>query len=59
MFLVYCAECEERMLLPVRHVQGLHNLAGGVIAVELTCYEGHRVIVLTGSGIDIPGPATV
>ncbi|MER6007553.1 hypothetical protein ACIHFD_46370 [Nonomuraea sp. NPDC051941] len=59
MFLAYCDECEERFLLPANHVVGVHNLASGVIAVELTCYEGHRLLVLIGNDIDIPGPATV
>ncbi|NUP65584.1 MAG: hypothetical protein HOV96_15740 [Nonomuraea sp.] len=59
MFLAYCDECGERFLLPANHVAGVHNLANGVIAVELTCYEGHRILVLSGNDIDIPGPATV
>jgi hypothetical protein len=59
MFLAYCDECEERFLLPANHVTAVHNLESGVIAVELTCYEGHKIIVLSGNDIDIPGPATV
>ncbi|MCA2229887.1 hypothetical protein [Nonomuraea aurantiaca] len=59
MFLAYCDECEERFLLPVSHITAVHNLASGVIAIELTCYEGHKLIVLSGNDIDIPGPATV
>ncbi|NRQ34976.1 hypothetical protein HII36_24550 [Nonomuraea sp. NN258] len=59
MFLAHCDECDERFLLPASHVVGVHNLASGVIAVELTCYEGHHIIVLCGNDIDIPGPATV
>lgn len=59
MFLAYCDECEERFLLPASHITAVHNLASGVIAMEMTCYEGHRIIVLTGNDIDIPGPATV
>jgi hypothetical protein len=59
MFLAYCDECGERFLLPANHVVAVHNLANGVIAVELTCYEDHRILVLSGHDIDIPGPATV
>jgi hypothetical protein len=59
MFLAYCDDCGRRMLLPVSHVRAVHNLARGVIAVELTCYEGHVLLMMSGSDIDIPGPATV
>ncbi|MEU6719209.1 hypothetical protein ABZ897_47755 [Nonomuraea sp. NPDC046802] len=59
MFLAYCDECDERFLLPANHVVAVHNLTAGVIAVELTCYEGHHIMVLSGNDIDIPGPATV
>jgi hypothetical protein len=54
MFLAYCDVCEERFLLPANHVVGVHNLAGGVIAVELTCYEGHRILVLSGNEVGTP-----
>lgn len=59
MFLAYCEECKERFLLPVSHIKAVHNLAHGVIAVEVVCYEGHISMVMTGSDIDITGPATV
>ncbi|SEH02878.1 hypothetical protein SAMN05444920_130103 [Nonomuraea solani] len=59
MFLAYCDACEERFLLPANHVTSVHNLESGVIAVELTCYEGHRILVLSGKDIDVQGPATV
>ncbi|WP_327090540.1 hypothetical protein OIE66_07925 [Nonomuraea sp. NBC_01738] len=59
MFLAYCDECEARFLLPPSHVRAVHNLAGGVIVIELTCYEGHRLLVMSGNDIDISGPATV
>lgn len=59
MFLAYCDECEERFLLPVSHIRAVHNLASGVIAVEVVCYEGHTTLVMTGKDIDIQGPATV
>ncbi|MEV0385312.1 hypothetical protein [Nonomuraea sp. NPDC050643] len=59
MFLAYCDSCGERFLLPANHVIRVHNLASGVIAVELRCYEGHRILVLSGNDIDIQGPATV
>ncbi|GAA3652670.1 hypothetical protein GCM10022224_014580 [Nonomuraea antimicrobica] len=53
------AHREERFLLPASHVVAVHNLESGVIAVELTCCEGHDLLVLSGNDIDIPGPATV
>ncbi|MFI6504126.1 hypothetical protein [Nonomuraea typhae] len=59
MFVAYCDECGDRFLLPASHIVAVHNLASGVIAVELTCYENHTVLVLSGNDIDIPGPATV
>nr|SBO99609.1 hypothetical protein BN4615_P9125 [Nonomuraea gerenzanensis] len=37
----------------------MHNLESGIIAVELTCYEGHHLVVLSGNDIDVTGPATV
>ncbi|MFD9946378.1 hypothetical protein ACFWYW_30710 [Nonomuraea sp. NPDC059023] len=59
MFVAYCDECGDRFLLPASHVVAVHNLASGVIVVELTCYENHRVLVMSGNDIDIQGPATV
>lgn len=59
MFLAYCDECDRQMLLPASHIRALHNLAPGVIAVEMTCYEDHVILVLSGSDIGIPGPAPV
>jgi hypothetical protein len=49
MFLAYCDDCGDRFLLPANHVVAVHNLASGVIAVELTCYEGHHLVVLSGN----------
>jgi hypothetical protein len=49
MFLAYCDECEDRFLLPANHVVAVHNLESGLIAVELTCYEGHHILVLSGN----------
>ena len=59
MFLAYCDECEERFLLPASHITAVHNLSSGVIAVEMTCYEGHHFVVMSGNDIQLPGPATV
>ncbi|MFE0150610.1 hypothetical protein ACFWY5_25915 [Nonomuraea sp. NPDC059007] len=59
MFVAYCDECGDRFLLPASHIVAVHNLASGVIVVELTCYENHRVLVMSGNDIDIQGPATV
>ncbi|MFI7699323.1 hypothetical protein [Nonomuraea sp. NPDC049480] len=54
MFLAYCDECEDRFLLPANHVVALHNLESGVIAVELTCYEGHHIMVVSGNEVGTP-----
>jgi hypothetical protein len=59
MFLACCDECGERFLLPANNVAAVHGLDSGVIAVELTRYEGHHIPVPGGNDIDIPGPATV
>jgi hypothetical protein len=59
MFLGFCDECDRRMLLPASHVRAVHNLAPGVLVMELTCYEGHTLLVMSGSDAGIPGPTTV
>jgi hypothetical protein len=51
MFLVYCPECRRRVLCGADRVRAVHNLAPGVIAVELTCHRGHPVTVLTGRAV--------
>lgn len=48
MFVVHCPWCRRRMLCGAHQVRAVHNLAPGVIAVELTCLRGHPMTVLTG-----------
>lgn len=63
MFLVYCDECRQQWLQSVHSVRRVHNLASGVMAVELDGYCGHRLAVMTGRATDEhpdrrPAPAT-
>lgn len=37
------------VLLSLSCLRSMDNLAPGVIAVELECYDGQRLIVLTGA----------
>ncbi len=49
MFAVHCPRHGSRVLLDVRRVTRLTNLADGHIAVELKCYDGERLVLVTGS----------
>lgn len=48
MFLLSCPRCRRRALYGADRVRAVRNLFPGLILVELTCYRGHRVTVLTG-----------
>jgi hypothetical protein len=50
--LVYCDECRQQWLQSVHSVRRVHNLASGVMAVELDGYCGHRLAVMTGRATD-------
>lgn len=52
MFDPYCPVHGGRVLLTTDRLRGLSNLAEGVIALELECYDGERLLLLTGSQID-------
>ncbi|MGI8692538.1 MAG: hypothetical protein ACR2JK_06500 [Geodermatophilaceae bacterium] len=49
MFAVHCPQHGSQVLLDVRRVTRLTNLGDGVIAVELTCYDGEHLFLMTGS----------
>lgn len=49
MFLLTCPTCRRDYLVGARSVLGLHNVRPGVIVLELSCPEGHRVLDVTGS----------
>lgn len=50
-FDLYCARCHRRYLLGARGLHNLHNLAPGVILLELICPHGHPTVVMTGSDV--------
>ncbi|WP_017599254.1 hypothetical protein [Nocardiopsis lucentensis] len=52
MFDVYCPDCGMTTLLGPRRVLAMHNTEPGVITVELLCYDGHRVTLVTGKRAD-------
>ena len=49
MFAVHCPQHGSKVLLDVRRVTRLTNLGDGVIAVELRCYDGEHLFLMTGS----------
>lgn len=49
MFLLTCPTCQCDYLVGARSVARLHNLRPGMIVVELSCPQGHRVLEMTGS----------
>ncbi|MGH3908366.1 MAG: hypothetical protein ACRDTE_29905 [Pseudonocardiaceae bacterium] len=49
MFLLTCPTCRRDHLVGARSVRRLHNVRPGVIVIELSCPEGHRVLEVTGS----------
>lgn len=49
MFLLTCPTCRRDYLVGARSVLGLHNVRPGVIVLELSCPQGHRVLEVTGS----------
>jgi hypothetical protein len=48
-FLLTCPTCQLDYLVGARSIRRLHNLRPGVIVLELSCPQGHRVLELTGS----------
>lgn len=48
-FILTCPTCRLDYLVGPRSVRRLHNLRPGVIVVELSCPQGHRVLEITGS----------
>lgn len=51
MFAVHCPRHGAQVLLDIRRVTGLTNLSDGLIAVELTCYDGEPLVLVTGSRV--------
>jgi hypothetical protein len=48
MWVAECPRCQRRRLYSTHRVRAVRNLAAGIIAVELSCYCGHPLTVLTG-----------
>jgi hypothetical protein len=51
MWRVYCTDCGEVMLVDCSQLTSVVNLAPGVIALEMRCAKGHRILVLTGRAV--------
>jgi hypothetical protein len=49
MFVAFCPLHGCDVLLSISCIRDVANLAPGVIAVELECYDGERLVVLTGT----------
>lgn len=58
MFAVFCPRHGATVLLDVRRIRSVANLATGVIAIELACYDDERLVLVTGSrATGTPSPA--
>jgi hypothetical protein len=55
MWVAECPHCQRRRLYSARRVRAVHNLAAGIILVELSCYCGRPVRLLTGRRLTGPG----
>jgi hypothetical protein len=56
----YCPLHGCQVLLGLTCIRRLANLAPGVFALELECYDGQQLVVLTGKRVTTggePGPA--
>jgi len=49
MFAVHCPRHGSEVLLDQRRIRGLTNLEGAIV-VELECYDGERILLVTGRG---------
>ena len=47
MFVAFCPLHDCEVLLGLSRIRNLANLAPGVLALELECYDGQRLAVLT------------
>lgn len=45
----YCPRHGTRVLLTERRIRGMHNTDAGIV-MELECYDGERIFVVTGRG---------
>lgn len=52
LFVSFCPLHHCDVLLGATRIRDLPNLAPDVIAVELECYDGERLVVLTGTQIN-------
>jgi len=51
-FVVFCPLHDCEVLLSLSRVRHLANLAPGVLALELECYDGQRLALLTGKQVE-------
>lgn len=52
MFSVHCPRHGERVLLTERRIRALHNTTAGIV-LEVECYDGERIFVVTGRGATV------
>ncbi len=55
MFAPYCPRHGCQVLLTTSRIRNLSNLGEGVIALELECYDGQLLLLLTGSTLNTAG----
>lgn len=53
-FVAFCPRHDCEVLLGAGCLRGLTHLAPGVLALELECYDGEPLVVLTGSHVGQP-----
>lgn len=50
MFAIHCPHHGARVLLTERRIRTLYNTGAGIV-IEAECYDGERVFVVTGRGV--------
>lgn len=51
MFAVFCPRHGCKVLLGPQRIRAVRNLGPGIVAVELTCFDGEELVVLTGARV--------
>lgn len=58
MFAVHCPRHGARVLLSERRIRAVHNTGEGIV-LEVECYDGQRIQLVTGRAVTDAGPARV
>ncbi len=56
MLTVYCPRHRSRVLLSDQHIRAVHNTVHGIV-IEVECFDGERILMVTGASIDAAAPA--